>query len=78
MGALLPLCAARPGRQRRAPFALPAPSPTMADQAAFQAAPDCDGPRVTEKQPEHTPLMKQKGCSGIICSKSLLQQGFLQ
>jgi DNA mismatch repair protein MutS len=31
----------------------------MADQAAFQAAPDCDGPRVTEKQPEHTPLMKQ-------------------
>lgn len=45
-------------RLRGAPFALPAPSPTMADQAAFRAAPDCDGPRVTEKQPEHTPLMK--------------------
>jgi hypothetical protein len=33
----------------------------MADQAAFRAAPDCDGPRVTEKQPEHTPLMKHHG-----------------
>jgi len=28
---------------------------------AFRPTPDVDGPRVTEKQPEHTPLMKQNG-----------------
>ena len=43
---------------------------------AFRPAPDVDGPRVTEKQPEHTPLMKQNGCSGIICKHALMQQAF--
>jgi hypothetical protein len=35
-----------------------------------------DGPRVTQKPAEHTPLMKQNGCKGIICTSTLAQQGF--
>jgi len=36
--------------------------------------PATDGPRVTQKPAEHTPLMKHNGCNAILGQKTFVQQ----